>query len=51
MLQALQSQVLSPHFSSSSSGGSCGALEVEAAGLVAAVDESRCLLAMPDAFW
>ncbi|KAF8055841.1 MOV10L1 [Scenedesmus sp. PABB004] len=27
------------------------ALEVEAAGLVAAVDGSRCLLAMPDDFW
>lgn len=28
-----------------------GAVELEAAGLVAAVDGSRCLLVMPDSFW
>jgi hypothetical protein len=49
-LQALQTQLAVPHYSSSSS-GAAGPLEFEAAGLVAAVDGSRCLLAMPDAFW
>jgi hypothetical protein len=53
MLQALLSQLRAPNGSSSSSSSSAtaGPLEIEAAGLVAAVDGSRCLLAMPDAYW
>jgi hypothetical protein len=50
MLQALQSQLQAPNGCTSSS-ATAGPLQVEAAGLVAAVDGSRCLLAMPDAFW
>jgi hypothetical protein len=50
MLQALLSQLRAPSGSCSSS-ATAGPLEIEAAGLVAAVDGSRCLLAMPDAYW
>jgi hypothetical protein len=50
MLQALHSQLRAPN-GSSSSNATARPLELEAAGLVAAVDGSRCLLAMPDSYW